>query len=329
MAGKNACPTTARCGSTGLFNRACLSPIFPARGPAREKETIVIRIGILGTDNSHSEAFSRLLNVKGEKPHVPGARVVALFGLDDKINRQRAEAGNVPTIVDRPRDMLGMVDAVIVDFRHGALHYKYAKPFIEAGIPTFIDKPMSISVAHAKAMVALARKKRVPITSFSTVRLGPPVENMKKAMKKIGRVRGGIVTGPGSSKSEYAGVFFYGVHCVELMLEAFGNRVASVRAADYDGSVIATVGYRNGAVVTLNIIDGARPPFDAIAFGAKGVARYDRPGSFGGYYYGMKKLLKLIWIGKPPIPYNDLILSVRILNAIQKSIDAGGKLIRI
>lgn len=286
---------------------------------------MVIRIGILGTDNSHSAAFSQLLNVKGHKPNIPGAKVVALFGLDDKINKERAEEGNVPTIVDKPRDMIGMVDAVIVDFRHGDLHYKYARPFIEAGIPTFIDKPMSIKVSHARKLVELARKKHTPITSFSTVRLGPPVEKMKKAMAKIGKVRAGIVTGPGSAKSEYAGVFFYGVHCVELMLEAFGNRVQSVRAAEYDGSVIATVGFRSGLVVTLNIIDGARPPFDAIAFGAKGVAQYERADSFGGYYYGMKIILEMIKTGKPPIPYNDLVLSVRILDAVQRSLDGDGR----
>lgn len=285
----------------------------------------MIRIGILGTDNSHSIAFSRLFNVKGEKNHIAGARVVAIYGLKDKRNREVAEMGEVPTIVKRPTDMLGMVDAAVVDFRHGGLHYKHARPFIEARIPTFIDKPFSISVAHARKMVELARRKRTPVTSLSTVRLGPPVENMKKAMKKIGKVRAGILTGPGSSKSEYAGVFFYGVHCVELMLEVFGNKVHSVRAAGYDGSVIATVGYKNGAVVTLNVIDKARPPFDAIAFGAKGSAQYDRGGGFAGYYYGMKLFLKMIRTGKPPIPYNDLILSVRVLDAIQKSMDAGGR----
>jgi len=144
-------------------------------------------------------------------------------------------------------------------------------------------------------------------------------------LKGLGKVRAGIITGPGSAKSEYAGVFFYGVHSVELMLEVLGNKVRSVRAADYDGSVIATVGYRNGTVVTLNIIDGARVPFSALVFGSKGAAEYDRSGGFAGYYYGMKLFLKMIKTGKPPIPYNDLILSVRILDAIQKSMDAGGK----
>jgi len=39
----------------------------------------------------------------------------------------------------------------------------------------------------------------------------------------------------------------------------------------------------------------------------------------------MKLFLKMIKTGKPPIPYNDLILSVRVLSAIQKSMDTGGR----
>lgn len=289
----------------------------------------MIRIGILGTDNSHSGAFSRLFNVKGEKYHIAGAKVVALYGLNDARSKQMAEQGQVPTIVKRPKDMLDMVDAAIVDFRHGGLHYRHAAPFIEARIPTFIDKPMSISVAHARRLVDLARRKRTPITSFSTIRLGPPAEHMKSAMKKLGKVRAGSITGPGSSKSEYAGVYFYGVHSVELMLEVFGNRVDSVRAADYDGSVIANVGFRNGSVVTLNILDGARVPFSAVAYASKGVAEYDRSQDFPSYWYGMKVFLKMIKTGKPPLPYSDLVLSVRLLDAIQKSMDGGGKLMKI
>ena len=285
----------------------------------------MIRIGILGTDNSHSVAFSRLFNVKGEEHHIPGAKVVAIFGPDAARNKEVAEQGEVPTIVKRPTDMLGMIDAAIVDFRHGGLHYRYAEPFIAAGLPTFVDKPFAVSVAHAKKMVDLAKRKRAPITSFSTIRLGPPVDNLKKALASIGKVRAGIITGPGSSQSEYAGVFFYGVHCVELMLEVFGTKVQSVRGADYDGSVIATVGYRDGSVVTLNIVDKARVPFWALAYGSTGEAQYQRGQDFPSYYYGMKLFLKMIRTGKPPIPYSDLLLSVRVTDAIQKSMDVGGR----
>ena len=284
----------------------------------------MIRIGILGTDNSHSITFSRLVNVKGEKAHVPGARVVAIFGLDPKRNEEVAEKGQVPAIVKRPREMLGMIDAAIVDFRHGGLHYKYARPFIEAGLPTFVDKPFSISVADAIKMIALAKRKKTPITSFSTIRLGPDIARMKRQVKSIGKVRGGIFGGPGSSKSEYAGVFFYGVHTVEVMLEVMGTAVTSVRASDHDGSVIAVVGYKGGAVATLNILDKAKIPFIGTVYGSEGVAKYEPTGGFDGYYYGMKLFLEMVRTRKPPIPYSNLLLTVKVMNAIQKSLDTGG-----
>ena len=96
-------------------------------------------------------------------------------------------------------------------------------------------------------------------------------------------------------------------------------------AGDYDGSVVASIGYKNGSVVTLNILDGARVPFSAVTYGSKGAARYERDSAFPSYYYGMKHFLEMVKTGKPPIPYNDLILPVRVLDAIQRSMDGGGR----
>ena len=62
------------------------------------------------------------------------------------------------------------------DFRHGALHYKYAKPFLEAGLPIFIDKPIACSISHAKKIIALAKRHHAPLMSASATRFGPRIE---------------------------------------------------------------------------------------------------------------------------------------------------------
>ncbi len=289
----------------------------------------MVKIGILGTDNSHSIAFSQTVNDPKAKPRVPGAKVVAVFGLDDKRNKEVAEKGLIPTIVKKPADMLPLVDAVIVDFRHGGLHYKYAKPFVEAGIPTFVDKPFTVSLARAKKLIELAKKKRTPMTSFSTVRLGPTIDKLKKDVLAIGRLRGAVLTGPGSTKSEYHGIFFYAVHVVEMMLEVFGTKVASVSASDCDGSFLGTVKYSSNLLVSLNVFDGGYPLFACSAYGLKGEAHYDQSNIFGGYYYGMKEILKMVKTGKPTVPHNDMLLTVKVLTALQKSLDSGGKEIKI
>ncbi len=107
----------------------------------------MIRIGIVGSDNSHAIALSQLCNLSDtpERKAIRGAKVVALFGLVPERNEEVARAGKIPTIVKKPTDMIGMVDAAFVVFRHGGLHYRYVKPFLQARIPAFVDKPLACS----------------------------------------------------------------------------------------------------------------------------------------------------------------------------------------
>jgi len=289
----------------------------------------MIRIGVFGTDNSHSFGFARFFNVERGRRHIPGAKVVALYGVDDKRNREVAEKGQIPTIVDRPRDMLGMIDAAIVDFRRGSDHWKYAKMTIEAGLPTFIDKPLAASVADARKIVDLAKRKRVPITNFSTVKFGDAMRGFKSDLKKIGRVKAVIISGPGSTRDPFDGIFFYAVHQVELMLDAFGHAVKSARGVDRDGTLVAAVTYGNGMVATLHEINAGWPPFSAAAFGENGVAEFDGSKGDDGFFEGAVTFARMFKTGRMPYPYKDLTMSTRVLAAIDKSMKAGGAEVRI
>ena len=114
-----------------------------------------------------------------------------------------AQKGQIPTIIKNPEDMIGIIDAAIVDFRRGSQHLKYAQPLIEAGIPTYVDKPFASSSADAKKIVALAKKHKVPITSYSSLRFGASMQQFKKDVRKIGKVKSIVVSGPGSTKDPY------------------------------------------------------------------------------------------------------------------------------
>lgn len=285
----------------------------------------MIRIGILGTDNSHSIGFSRMFNVKGEKEHIPGGKVVAVFGLDEERTKEVAEKGEIPTIVEKPTDMIGMIDAAIVDFRRGSQHWKYSKPLIEAGIPTFIDKPFASSTADANRIVKLAKEKKVPITTFSSVRFGDGMKDFKKQLKTIGRVGTVVIHGPGSTKDPYDGIFFYAVHQVELMLEAFGDDVKSARGWDHDGTLVAAVTYKSGLLATIHEIHTGWPTARAVACGEDGEAVYDGSKSHNGFFMKAKLFMKMFKTGEMPCPYDDLTISTRVLVAIQKSMEAGGK----
>ncbi|MCX5428394.1 Gfo/Idh/MocA family oxidoreductase [Streptomyces sp. NBC_00257] len=99
-----------------------------------------MRIGIVGTDNSHVDQIVRHLNVGKAGGD---ARVVALGGGRGRRNDALAAVGGIAAVVDEPAALIGLVDAVVVADRDGANHRQQAIPFLAAGLPVFVDKPLA------------------------------------------------------------------------------------------------------------------------------------------------------------------------------------------
>ena len=62
---------------------------------------------------------------------------------------------------------------MLVESNDGQVHRDRALPFIEAGLPVWIDKPFACHTKDAIAMVEAAQRKGVPILSASS-RVSPP-----------------------------------------------------------------------------------------------------------------------------------------------------------
>jgi predicted dehydrogenase len=107
----------------------------------------MIKLGICGTNNSHSVAFSRLANVEDlpKEERVEGAKVVAFFAYDDENVDKLNELG-VTNQVEKKEDLIPLVDGVLCVTRDGSKHLEEAVPFLEAGVPTFVDKPLAVGL---------------------------------------------------------------------------------------------------------------------------------------------------------------------------------------
>ena len=57
-----------------------------------------------------------------------------------------SEACFIKNVVTEPNELIGKVDAVIIARDDWQSHYKLSKPFLKAGIPTFIDKPLTLDL---------------------------------------------------------------------------------------------------------------------------------------------------------------------------------------
>jgi predicted dehydrogenase len=282
----------------------------------------MVRIGMVGSDNSHAIAFSKLCNVTENDLRVEGAQVVAVFGEEEARTQEVSEEGRIPKIVSRPEDMIGDVDAVLVVFRHGGKHREYAEPFVREGIPTFVDKPLAVSSEDARALLDLADAKGSLLTSFSTLRYAGDMLDFKKEMDDLGPTSSAVFSGPADRESEYGGLPFYGIHIAEMMQALYGPGVKSVSAVENGKNIVATLGYEGGRVGTLNFLGDASYVFHMLAFGKDGWAGRALDASTC-YRDGLEVVLKMVESGNRPLTNEALLEPVLVLEAIESSLSSG------
>ncbi|MFW5798716.1 MAG: Gfo/Idh/MocA family protein [Planctomycetota bacterium] len=276
-----------------------------------------MKLGIVGAENSHCAAIAKLLN---QEKVARGFSVTHVWGETRAFAKAAAEAGDIPTIVEEPTDMIGEVDCVMVDHRHGGRHIEAARPFVEAGIPVFVDKPLSTSLGEAKRFLKLRREKGVPVTTMSIIPLQPVVKDIKKKLKKIGQPKAVTFAGPGEYKSKYGGITFYGIHQVDLMIELFGTEARKVVVNINGDSCQAVIDYPDELTVTINFVPGLRP-FQVCAIGTDDAFHENVVYEGNPYLAGTKTFTKMFRTGKEPFDDRRMLAPVAVLEAMQKSID--------
>jgi len=279
-----------------------------------------MKIGIIGAENSHTAAIAKLINVE---KRFKGFTVDYLWGETEEFAQQAAKDGQIPNIVKRPSDMLGKIDAVIVDHRHPKYHLKAVWPFVEQGIPAFVDKPFCYRAAEGKAFLAMAKKKGTPVTSFSVLPFYTGFAKFKKKLATVGTVLSASSYGPCDLKSKWGGVFFYGIHQVDVLLHALGYDVKAVLVTKNGDNATGQLLYRSGLVAVMALIKKGAPGFGMGAVGTDGAIQMPIASSKNPYLDGTKAFTTMFKTGKEPMTHEQMLKPVQVLEALQKSVTSG------
>jgi predicted dehydrogenase len=291
-----------------------------------------LKIGMIGLDTSHAEVFTGMLNDPNSKAHVPGGRVVAAFpggSPDMDISRNRVE-GFTKTLrekysvemKDTPEAVAEAVDLVMILSVDGRVHRQQFERTVKLKKPTFIDKPFAVTVEDAESMLRTARAERVPLMSCSSVRYS---ENVVAALGgKREQVLGCDAHGPLSETPTQPGVFFYGVHTVDLIVSVLGHGCREVRAAHYNACDVAALSWPDGRVATARLMKEPHGNF-GITLHRKGGAQFvDASAARRPAYASMlEAVLRSLPQGKGDVPEDEMLDTVRICAAINQARETG------
>jgi hypothetical protein len=289
----------------------------------------MIRLGILDFDTSHVVAFTQRLNHKGvpKDQWVDGATVVVGCPGESKIMPERIpgykkqmEALGVP-LVARPADMIGRVDGMLIESQEGGAHWERARPFLDAGLPCFIDKPFTCSTADAKKIAALAAKKKVGVFSASSLRYATELTAFMAA-SPAPKIIGALAYGPAPLFEKDArlnpGLYHYGIHVVEVLYTLMGPGCQSVTCAHQKDVDVVTGHWRGGRVATMRGTRSGSSGYGFVAFTQQGV----RPITCNTRYIYrdlLKQIVTFFKTKKAPVDLNVTIEMMAFIEAANKS----------
>lgn len=282
------------------------------------------KIAIIGSENSHARRFARILHeghpLLGGIPY-SDFQIVGICGDSSEENKYLQQTYGIAEISDNPEHWVGKVDAVMVTARHGGKHLKYARKYIESGVPAFIDKPITIDPHEAIELINLAQKHNVPLCGGSAYAFVDDTQYMKNIVKsdKPGRVFGGSVSAPIQMKSEHGGFFFYSQHLIHIMMEIFGYNIQSVIASGREDAVTFIAKYKDFDVTG----HYGTNQCSATIYGENDVWHRNIDFSADAYISEWRRFEHMVRTGKMLETYDDFIQPVFVLNALNESIETG------
>jgi len=284
-----------------------------SKGPSLDQKPI--RIGIVGAENSHTIGYGKLFNINKK---FPGVEVQYVWGETEAFARNAMKKGSIPNMVKNPMEMMGKIDALIVDHRHAKYHLEAATPFVKAGIPAFIDKPFCYRIEEGKAFLNMARKYGTPVSSYSSIAHTNATLDMKDQVASLVTVNQVIRYGPVDLDSKYGGVFFYGVHIVQPLMYMFGDDIEKVKVSREGINANATLVFGNGLFATL-IFRRFTRGWETYVETADGLlelksrVKEDDPPK---HYVDMVEMFRT---GKEPRSHESILKCVAVLEALERS----------
>ena len=220
------------------------------------------KIAILECENSHANSFIDYILNSGK---IDDVEIAGVYSDEEEACKKLNEQFGV-YVAKNYDEFVGKIDGLIVTARHGNNHYKYAKPYIESGIPMFIDKPITICEKEAVEFMKELKANNVPVTGGSCCVYDSYVQHVKAVANggRYGNVLGGYVRAPLNANSNYGGFYFYAQHLVQVMCEVFGNYPDSVQM--FDKGVVKTlvVRYKDYDITGEFVADGKHLPPELI-----------------------------------------------------------------
>lgn len=286
----------------------------------------MIRLGVIGMSagNGHPYSWSAIINgydrdVMASCPFpvipdylgkqvypddfIKGAKVTHIWTQERVTSEHIAKASYIDNVAGSPEDMIGNIDALLLARDDHENHHKFAQPFLAAGLPVYIDKPLANELVVAESLYALEQRE-AQIYTCSALRYARELDNVKKRAKDIIKIKA-------FTPKSWT---LYAIHIVEPIVAVLGagevqlisvtsnSNGAKVNAVIHDCDIhVEATGLNTGKIeFTFEYKDGSR---EHVVIGDM----------FYAFRGALAAFLESIKTGKRTIPKDETLTCMRLL----------------
>ena len=251
---------------------------------------------------------------------IPGAKVTHICFVGDGgfTAEHVAKCSLIPHVVAQPTDVIGHVDAVVIATDIGHEHVNRARPFIEAGLPVFIDKPLTDNAPDLKIFQDWVAAGKT-IMSSSSMRYTKEFRPYRISTRELGDLRFASITTPKSWET-------YGIHALEGIYPIFGPGFISARNTGTIDRNIVHLKHRCGADIIVVASSDMYGGFGCLQLcGTAGKVQLTSGDTFFAFKTQLEAFIGYLRTGVLPFPFAETVELMQLVIAGIRSREQGGR----
>jgi predicted dehydrogenase len=255
---------------------------------------------------------------------IPGAKVthICCTGDGEFTSEHVAKCSLIPNVVEKPEDVIGKVDAVVIATDIGSEHVERARPFVEAGLPIFVDKPLADNEADLKTFIDWV-DDGAPIMSSSCMRYTKEFMPYRLSTHELGELRYVTITTPKTWER-------YGIHALEGIYPILGPGFISARNTGCKDRNVVHFKHRSGADAVVVATRDMYGSFGCMQLcGTAGHAQVVMGDTFYAFKTQLEAFIEFLRTGKRSFPFEETVELMKMVIAGIRSREEGGCELRL
>lgn len=253
---------------------------------------------------------------------ISGARVTHVWTQERGLSEHIAAAAKIDHVVARAEEMIGCVDGVLLARDDPENHVAMAKPFLDAGTPIFIDKPLASRRADLDYFSEQNSLGKF-FMSCSSMRYATESRAVKTEFGSLGKIE--LATAVG--KKDW---IKYGVHMLEALFALLDDpQATAVQHVSRSHQDCAVIEFADGCLATVHLFYEICPTFQISLFGQNSWRMVEYKNWYAMFRDNLIEFIRSVQEGRPRLDFNKTINIISTLLGAQESLENGGKKIAL